>query len=79
MNFICLCQFKLILISLELLKYEAPEDFQKEMWTMTMKEKEGQIPLLREQGKELFKKNRFHEAEEKYSTALGLLEQLALQ
>ncbi|KAL8624690.1 hypothetical protein ACOMHN_038236 [Nucella lapillus] len=67
-----------LFFTLELLQYEAPEDFQKETWTMSNEEKTVLIPQLKEQGNQLYKEKRFSEAIGKYEEALGLLEQLAM-
>ena len=62
----------------ELLKYQAPQDFEKETWTMNAEEKAELIPKLKEAGNQLYKEKRYSEATDKYAEALGLLEQLAM-
>ena len=56
-----------------------PEEYKKEAWQMDAGEKAGEIPALREEGNRLFKGGRVEEAEEKYKTAIGMLEQLMLR
>lgn len=64
---------------LELLKVEAPDEYQKESWQMSEKEKLEQVPLLREEGNNFYKQEKFEAACESYSRALGHLEQLMLK
>ena len=42
-------------------------------------EKMGKIPQLREEGNDLYRKGKVKEAVDKYSMALGMLEQLMLR
>lgn len=46
---------------------------------MDAEEKLGSIPTLREEGNDLFRRKRIAEAADKYSQALGMLEQLMLR
>ncbi|KAK7087526.1 AH receptor-interacting protein-like [Littorina saxatilis] len=66
-----------LVFTLELLKYQAPEDFDKETWTMNAEEKAELIPKLKEAGNALYKEKKYAEATGKYEEALGLLEQLS--
>ena len=66
-----------MIVFTELLKYQAPQDFEKETWTMNAEEKTALIPKLKEAGNQLYKEKRISEAADKYAEALGLLEQLA--
>ena len=65
--------------TLELLSVEQPEEYKKEAWQMDAGEKAGEIPALREEGNRLYMERRVDEAEEKYKTAIGMLEQLMLR
>ena len=65
--------------TLELLSVEQPEEYKKEAWQMDAGEKMGEIPALREEGNRLYMERRVDEAEEKYKTAIGMLEQLMLR
>lgn len=62
----------------ELLKVEAPEDYQKESWQMNEEEKLKAIPSLHSEGNSLFNNKNYKAASEKYGLALGMLEQLML-
>ena len=65
--------------TLELLSVEQPEEYKKEAWQMDAGEKMGEIPALKEEGNRLYLQRRVDEAEEKYKTAIGMLEQLMLR
>ncbi|KAK7485440.1 hypothetical protein BaRGS_00023388 [Batillaria attramentaria] len=65
-----------LLFTLELIKFESPEDFEKETWTMDTNEKLAVIPKLKEEGNKLYKEKKYDAAIGKYEQALGLLEQL---
>jgi len=62
---------------LELLSVE--DEYKKEMWQLSEGEKIDLVPRLKEEGNELFRKGQNHEAADKYSEALGILEQLMLR
>lgn len=62
----------------ELLKVEAPEDYEKESWQMNEEEKLNAIPGLRAEGNSLFYNKNYKAASEKYALAIGMLEQLML-
>lgn len=65
--------------STELLKLEMPEQFEKETWVMDASEKLQSIPNLREEGNKAYTNGNLDLASEKYSRALGFLEDLMLQ
>jgi AH receptor-interacting protein len=62
----------------ELLRVEAPEDYQKESWQMNEEEKLNAVPGLHAEGNSLFNSKDYTAASEKYALALGMLEQLML-
>ena len=64
---------------IELLEVTRPEGYDKEAWQMDAEEKLGKIPELREEGNRLFREKKTREAAEKYSLAIGMLEQLMLR
>ncbi|CAH0545656.1 unnamed protein product [Brassicogethes aeneus] len=64
--------------TLELLKVEQPEDYEKETWQMEEKERVEAIPLFREKGNEEYKKKNYKKAAELYAKAIGILENLML-
>lgn len=65
--------------TVELIKVEKPNGYEKEIWQMEPEEKLESIPRLREEGNELYKEKKYAEATEKYRTAIGVLEQLLLR
>ena len=65
--------------TLELLGVEQPDEYKKESWQMDAGEKMGEIPSLKDEGNRLFQEKKVDEAEEKYKTAIGMLEQLMLR
>ncbi|KAG8041366.1 hypothetical protein G9C98_002354 [Cotesia typhae] len=64
--------------TIELLSVVHSNEYEKELWQMTEKEKLEYIPVLREKGNEEFRKKNYDSASEKYRTAIGILEQLML-
>lgn len=56
-----------------------PEDYAKETWQLNESEVLTLIPKLRIEGNEIFKTGDFGKAEELYSKAIGLLEQMMLK
>lgn len=62
-----------------MVKIEFPGDYEKESWAMNEKEKLNMVPLLQEEGNQLYKKGKYAEAATKYAEALGNLEQLCLR
>lgn len=64
---------------LELLKVEAPGDYQKDSWQLTEEEKLKMVPVLQERGNILFKNKDYIAASDTYAVAIGYLEQLILK
>jgi AH receptor-interacting protein len=58
---------------------DLPENYQKESWQMDADEKLGSVPMLKEEGNQLFKEGKLTEAAQKYADAIGRLEQLMLR
>lgn len=69
--------FVCLFVLSELLKVEA--DYDKEAWEMSDEEKMAAVPQLREEGNNLYKNKQYNEAVEKYTKAIGILEQLLLK
>ncbi|PVD31682.1 hypothetical protein C0Q70_07100 [Pomacea canaliculata] len=67
-----------LIFTLELLKFQGPNDFEKETWTMSPAEKLAVVPKLKEIGNTLYKARQYEEASDKYAEALGILEQLLM-
>jgi AH receptor-interacting protein len=63
----------------ELIKVEQPGDYKKDAWALSEEEQIKVIPVLKDNGNELFKHKLYGEASEKYKEALGHLEQLMLK
>ena len=63
----------------ELLHVEQPEDYEKESWQMDADEKLSSVPALKSEGNTLFGVKDYTGASEKYTAALGRLEQLMLR
>lgn len=68
-----------LIFTVEILSVEMPEEYEKESWQLNEDEKIKSVEDYRIRGNNLFKQNRFKEAEELYSMALGILEQLMLR
>lgn len=68
-----------LVFTIENLSIELPEDYEKESWQLNEDEKIKSVETYRVRGNEFFKRNEFKEAEEMYSLALGVLEQLMLR
>jgi AH receptor-interacting protein len=64
---------------LELIRAEQPGDYKKDSWALSEQEQVAIVPVLKEQGSELFKKKLYSEACEKYKEAVGHVEQLMLK
>ncbi|XP_067010616.1 AH receptor-interacting protein [Anabrus simplex] len=63
---------------IELLKVEAPHEYEKKSWQMNEQEKLQAVPELREAGNRLYGQKDYAGAADKYALALGILEQLML-
>lgn len=63
----------------ELMRVEQPGEYKKESWSLTDDEKAQMIPKLKEEGNKLFNEKNYEQAAEKYSEALGYLEQFMLR
>lgn len=68
-----------LIFTIEILSIERPEEYEKESWQLNEQEKLTSVEEHRLKGNEFFKNNQFAEAEESYSKALGILEQLMLR
>ncbi|CAI2724177.1 unnamed protein product [Schistosoma spindalis] len=64
----------------DLVKVEIPgTGSRKETWIMTPEEKLETVPVLREEGNQLYNRGEYNKAAACYSEALGILEQLGLR
>ncbi|KAL0272237.1 UNVERIFIED_CONTAM: hypothetical protein PYX00_005294 [Menopon gallinae] len=64
---------------IELIKVEAPDEYEKETWQMEEDEKLKRIPELKSEGNQLYNNKDYVKAADKYATAIGMLEQLMLK
>lgn len=65
--------------TMELVKVEQPDDYEKESWQMDEDEKLQLLPRLREQGNTDFKLKKYSEASDYYAKAIGIIEQLMIK
>ncbi|CRK98842.1 CLUMA_CG012091, isoform A [Clunio marinus] len=68
-----------LIFTIEVLSIELPEEYEKETWQLNEDEKLKSIEDYRIRGNQKFKESKLKEAEELYSLALGVLEQLMLK
>jgi AH receptor-interacting protein len=68
-----------LIFTIEVTSIELPEEYEKESWQLNETEKLQSIDDFRIKGNEFFKRNQFTQAEESYSKALGIVEQLMLR
>lgn len=54
-------------------------EYEKDIWIMEEDEKQKSIPKLKEDGNNLYKSGSFKEAAQRYSEALGILENFILK
>lgn len=64
---------------IELLQVETPDQYEKEAWQMDEVEKLAAVPILKEEGNQLYRNKEYKKAAEKYSTAIGIVDQLMLK
>uniref|UniRef100_A0A146LWJ2 AH receptor-interacting protein n=1 Tax=Lygus hesperus TaxID=30085 RepID=A0A146LWJ2_LYGHE len=62
----------------ELLSIEEPGEYTQDTWQLTEADRLHEVPKLREEGNALFRAGKHKEAAEKYSRAIGFLDQLML-
>ncbi|XP_055339763.1 AH receptor-interacting protein-like [Paramacrobiotus metropolitanus] len=55
---------------------QSPGSYEKDPWAMDVGEKMENVPKLHEEGNHLYKRQKYVEAADRYSKALGLLEEL---
>ncbi|XP_052238554.1 AH receptor-interacting protein-like isoform X2 [Dreissena polymorpha] len=65
--------------TMEVLSVHKPDSFEKEVWTLNDDEKIKRLDTLQADGKVLVKDRKYHEAADKYSEAVGILEQLEMK
>ncbi|KAH8851441.1 Peptidyl-prolyl cis-trans isomerase FKBP65 [Schistosoma japonicum] len=63
----------------DLVKVEIPGTGRKDTWIMTPEEKFATVPVLREEGNQLYSHGEYNKAAICYSEALGILDQLILR
>ena len=68
-----------LIFQIHLEKFEKSGEYEKEAWQMDEMEKLAILPKYKEEGNQLYKGKKYEEAAQKYSDALGCLEQLCLR
>eukprot|EP00055_Hartaetosiga_balthica_P008974 m.34689 g.34689 ORF g.34689 m.34689 type:complete len:333 (+) comp6548_c0_seq2:97-1095(+) len=61
----------------KLVGVEKANSYEKELWEMSVEEKIESLPHLKECGNSLFKEKKFEQANERYTRALGIIENLS--
>lgn len=64
---------------IEILKVERSDEYEKELWQLNTKERADMIPALKEKGNKLYLQKKYQEAEDVYTQALGICEQLMIR
>ncbi|KAL0882974.1 hypothetical protein ABMA27_016465 [Loxostege sticticalis] len=64
---------------IELLKVERSDEYEKEVWQLNVKERLDLVPVLKEKGNKFYKEKKYTEAEESYSQAIAICEQLMIR
>ncbi|KAJ8930913.1 hypothetical protein NQ314_016237 [Rhamnusium bicolor] len=65
--------------TMEILKVEQPENYERETWQLDEEERIQLIPKLKEQGNEEYKNKNYAKAADLYAKAVGMLEQLMIK
>lgn len=68
-----------LIFTIENISIELAEEYERESWQLNEEEKIKAVEDYRVKGNELFKQNQFGAAEQMYSSALGIIEQLMLR
>jgi AH receptor-interacting protein len=63
----------------QIVRVELPGEYKKDSWLLNDKEQTDMIPILKQEGNELFKEKNYEQAARKYEEALNYLEQLMLK
>ncbi|XP_068633299.1 aryl-hydrocarbon-interacting protein-like 1 [Battus philenor] len=64
---------------IELIKVERSDEYEKEMWQMSINERLELVPMLKEKGNKLYSQKEYEKAEDAYSQAIAICEQLMLR
>lgn len=64
---------------IEIINVEQPGEYEKENWQISNDNKLELIPKLKEQGNELYKREEYEKALEKYQLALSFIDHLQLR
>uniref|UniRef100_A0A1E1W8D4 Uncharacterized protein n=1 Tax=Pectinophora gossypiella TaxID=13191 RepID=A0A1E1W8D4_PECGO len=71
--------YYVLLYVTELLKVERADEYERDVWQMSIQERLDFIPSLREKGNNLYKLKQYDAAEEAYSQAIAICEQLMVR
>lgn len=77
--FISLILFRNCCFVSELLKVERNDEYEKELWQLNIDERLKLIPALKEKGNKFYAQKLYDEAEDTYSRALAICEQLMIR
>jgi len=66
-------------LTMEIVKVQQPEEYEKETWQMDETERIELVPKLKSQGNEEYNKKKYERAADLYSKAIGILEQQMLK
>lgn len=64
---------------LELISIEQPNEYEREIWQLSDDERYSSLKEFREAGNEFYRNGKIEEAEEKYRSALAIIEQLLVK
>ncbi|XP_026463970.1 AH receptor-interacting protein [Ctenocephalides felis] len=65
--------------TIELIKVENPDDYERDTWQLSEDEKIKSVAVLKEKGNSLYQEKKIEEACAQYAKAIGILEQLMLK
>ncbi|XP_006035963.1 AH receptor-interacting protein isoform X2 [Alligator sinensis] len=68
-----------LIFDIEMIKVEAPGSYRQDPWAMTDEEKLQAVPLIHEEGNELYRQGKVHEAAAKYYDAIACLKNLQMK
>lgn len=63
----------------ELLKVESADEYEKDIWQLNIQERLNLVPSLKEKGNKMYGEKKYQEAEDTYSQAIAICEQLMVR
>lgn len=64
---------------IEILKVETSNEYEKELWQLSSEERLKLVPELKEKGNKFYGQKLYDEAEEAYTQAIAICEQLMIR